>query len=67
MKRLVTGLLASMGVLLGVAGCASQESATVTETQNARLGAGDALGWQLHSGDRAVMSATAEERGLAGE
>ena len=64
MKRLVLAGLAA----LAVAGCASQNAGTAaapSSEQTLRLGAGDELGWRLQTHDRAITSASAEERDLA--
>jgi hypothetical protein len=64
MKRLILAGLAA----LAIAGCASQDAQTAAATEGAqtlRLGAGDPLGWQLQGHDRAITSASAEERDLA--
>jgi hypothetical protein len=60
MKRLLV-----LAAVLVCAGCSSKNSQSATLTQpGVRLGAGDELGWRLQAGDRAVSTATAEERNL---
>lgn len=61
MKRLA--LVAALVVVGG--GCAGQQTRTASAPQQPlRLGAGDELGWQLRSGDRAISQVSAEEREL---